>query len=321
VVHELPGRLPLRGGTAGRKRRLMALATPEPVRERERAAAAAAAASPQAEALARPRRRLHARATAPLGFLLAWAILVGVWELGAVTGFLNRAILPPPSEFVPYLVNGPGSAGIGPAQVSYGDAIVDTLLRVTAGFVLGVGAAILVGVLLAATPAVRLVGLPIVQTIAPIAPVAWIPLAIALVGIGDGAAIFVVFMGIFATMCLATLAAVTAVPEELVKGARSLGTRGWRLWLRVVLPAAAPSLATGVRLSFFVAWMSVLAGEMAGISSGLGALVIFGQQQFNMELVMVGLVTIGVLGFAIDRLLLVLRRRVLWWESRGRTAE
>lgn len=297
-------------------------APPPAAGEREELVGAAAEAAPQAEGVARPgprRRRLDANAA--LGFVLAWGILAGVWELGAVTGVLNAAILPPPSEFIPYLVSGPGSAGIGSAQVGYLEAILDTLLRVSAGFLLGVGAAVLAGILLAATPAVRVVGLPMVQTIAPIAPVAWIPLAIALVGIGDRAAIFIVFMGIFAMMCLATLAAVAAVPDELVKGARSLGTRGWRLWLRVVLPAAAPSLATAVRLSFFVAWMSVLAGEMAGISSGLGALVIFGQQQFNMELVMAGLVTIGVLGFAIDRLLLLLRRRLLWWESRGRTDE
>jgi NitT/TauT family transport system permease protein len=278
--------------------------------------------APQGEATPLPRRR-RARfgVRSVFGFLVAWAILVGVWEVGAATRLLNPAILPPPSEFVPYLLHGPGSAGIGPAQVGYGEAVVDTLARVSIGFTLAVLAAGVVAVLLAATPAARAVGLPMLQTVAPIAPVAWIPLAIALVGIGDRAAIFVVFMGIFATMCLATLAALVAVPEELVKSARNLGARGWRLWLRVIVPAAAPSLATAVRLSFFVAWMSVLAGEMAGISSGLGALVIFGQQQFNMELVMAGLVTIGILGFAIDRLLLLLRRRLLWWENRGRTGE
>lgn len=260
------------------------------------------------------------RASAAAGFLLAWAILVGGWEIGALTGVLNPAILPPPSEFLPYLARGPGAAGIGPEQVSYGAAVLDTLIRVTVGFVLGVATAGVVGTLLAGTRVARLIGLPMVQTIAPIAPVAWVPLAIALVGTGDAAAVFVVFMAIFATMCVATVAALEAVPSELVKGARTLGTRGWRLWVRVIVPAAAPALATAVRLSFFTAWMAVLAGEMAGINSGLGALVILGQQQFNMSLVMSGLVAIGVLGFAMDRLLLLLRRRALWWERRGRAS-
>jgi NitT/TauT family transport system permease protein len=267
----------------------------------------------------RGRRRIRWRYLG--GFIIAWAILGAAWELGAKTGILNPSILPPPSQFIPYMINGPGSAGIGTTQVSFGAAIADTVVRVSMGFGLGVGAALVVGTLLAATPAARLVGMPIAQTIAPIAPVAWIPLAIALIGTGSGAAIFVVFMGIFATMTLATVAALSAVPPEYVKGARVLGSRGWRLWLRVIIPAASPGLATAVRISFFAAWMSVLAGEMAGITSGLGALVILGQQQFNMRLVMAGLVMIGVLGFAFDRILLLLRHRVLWWEARTQASE
>jgi len=173
------------------------------------------------------------------------------------------------------------------------------------------------GMLLAALPWARVVGVPVAQILAPIAPIAWIPLAIVLFGTGDGAAVFVVFMGIAASMTLATVAAVAGVPAEYIKSARSLGSRGWRLWLRVVLPASAPSIATAMRLSFFAAWMSVLAGEMAGINSGLGSLVILGQQEFQMKLVMAGLVTIGFLGFGFDRVLLVIRERLLWWEARA----
>jgi ABC-type nitrate/sulfonate/bicarbonate transport system permease component len=66
--------------------------------------------------------------------------------------------------------------------------------------------------------------------------------------------------------------------------------------------------------------MSVLAGEMAGINSGLGSLVILGQQEFQMKLVMAGLVTIGFLGFAFDRVLLLVRARLVWWEARGNRA-
>jgi ABC-type nitrate/sulfonate/bicarbonate transport system permease component len=263
-----------------------------------------------------PRRRRGPGWSSPLGFLTGWLILGGVWEIGARVGFLNPAILPPPTQFIPYLIQGAGTVGIGVNRVSYGQAVLETVLRVAIGFGLGIGGALVVGTLLASIAPARLVGLPIAQTIAPIAPVAWIPLAIVLFGTGNRSAIFIVFMGIFASMTLATVAALTAVPPEYIKGARCLGSRGWRLWLRVIIPAAAPSLATAIRISFFAAWMSVLAGEMAGIDSGLGALVILGQQEFQMKLVMAGLVTIGVLGFGFDRLLLLLRHRVLWWEAR-----
>lgn len=268
-----------------------------------------------------PAKSAQRRWLLSLSFLLGWVVLALGWELGAATGVLNRDILPPPSEVIPYLLQGPGSAGIGPQQVSYGEAIVKTLLRVAIGLGLGLLAALPLGTLIAIVPAVRQFVMPMIQTIAPIAPVAWVPVAIALMGTGDQSAIFVVFMGIFAIMTLATAAAIGSVPPELIKTARSLGARKDRLWLWVVLPAAAPSLLTIVRVNFFAAWMAVLAGEMAGINSGLGALIILGQQQFNMKLVMVGVLTIGVIGFAIDRLMLLVQQRLLWWEARATGGE
>jgi ABC-type nitrate/sulfonate/bicarbonate transport system permease component len=259
-------------------------------------------------------RQLAWRFAPSLWFLVGWAVLALGWELGAATQILNPDILPPPSQVIPYLLGGDLSAGIGPQQVSYGEAIVRTLVRVTVGLTLGILAALPLGTVIVAIPAVRQFAMPIVQTIAPIAPVAWVPVAIALVGTGDQSAIFVVFMGIFAVMTLATVAAISAVPEELLKTARSLGVSGIDLWLQVVFPAVAPSLLTIVRVNFFAAWMAVLAGEMAGINSGLGALIILGQQQFNMKLVMAGIITIGIIGFAIDRLMLFVQRRLLWWD-------
>lgn len=249
-----------------------------------------------------------------LTFLLAWLLLAGLWELGTTVGFLNRNILPPPSVVIPYVIQGPGSAGIGPQQVSYGEAILKTLFRVITGLSLGLFAAIPLGVLLALVNPLKQFVMPMIQTIAPIAPVAWIPLAISLLGIGDQSAIFVVFMGVFAVMTIATAAAIEGVPPELIKTARSLGAKDYHLWLWIILPAISPSLLTIVRVNFFAAWMAVLAGEMAGINSGLGALIILGQQQFNMRLVMTGVITIGILGFAIDRLILLVQRQLLWWE-------
>jgi ABC-type nitrate/sulfonate/bicarbonate transport system permease component len=268
---------------------------------------------------AQPRRSGAAmtRLTIILSFVVSWAMLALLWELGAATNVLNPDILPPPSVVVPYIINGPGAAGIGPQQVGYGEAIVKTLLRVMTGLGLGLVAAIPLGTLIATVPLLRRFVLPMVQTIAPIAPVAWVPVAIALVGTGDQAAIFVVFMGVFAVMTLATAAAIENVSRDLVKAARSLGAQGWFLWTRVILPAASPGLLTIVRVNFFAAWMAVLAGEMAGINSGLGALIVMGQQQFNMKLVMTGVITIGLLGFAVDRCLLFLQRRLLWWEVRN----
>ncbi|WP_319557451.1 ABC transporter permease [Thiomicrorhabdus sp.] len=248
--------------------------------------------------------------------LFAWLLIAALWELGAYTEVLNPRILPPPSETIPYLLQGPAPAGIGAQRTTFIGAILDTLSRVAIGYLLGIFAAMLVGALIVRYKALRRVCFPIVQTLAPVSPVAWIPFAIALVGIGSPAAVFVVFMAIFGSMTVSAVAAFDSVPEEMLKVGRSLGTSSTHMWTRVIIPAAAPDLMVMARMSFFAAWMAVLAGEMAGINSGLGYLIILGQQMYNMKLVMVGIITIGVLGFAIDRLLLLIQRRLLWWEYR-----
>jgi len=249
-------------------------------------------------------------------FLLAWLVVGLLWELLAAKGILNGRVLVPPSSFLPYLLQGQGAAGIGYNKVTFDTAILATLMRVTAGFLLALAASLLGAILICAVRPLRLALLPLARTIAPIAPVAWIPLAITVVGLGSGSAIFVVFMGVVGSATVAAVAALDDVPDEYRKVARLLGARGVSYWLRVIVPAAAPGLVTTMRMSFFGAWMAVLAGEMAGINSGLGALIILGQQQFNMKLVMSGIVVIGLLGFVIDQLLAWLGRRLVWWEGR-----
>lgn len=261
-------------------------------------------------------RRENSRLATAAWFAIAWALLLGLWELGGATGILNPKILPPPSQTIPYLLSGSASVGFGTQRTGLLDAALVTLGRVFLGFAAGLVAALACAALIVEFRPLRRLLMPIVQTIAPISPVAWIPFAIVLVGIGGPAAVFVVFMAIYGSMTLSAVAAFDGVPAEYIKVAQNLGTPRWRLWARVILPAAAPAILTVARMSFFGAWMAVLAGEMAGINSGLGYLIIMGQQMYNMRLVMVGILCIGAIGLAIDRLLLLAQRRILWWESR-----
>ena len=264
------------------------------------------------------RRTLLWRSESGVWFVFAWLLLGAIWELGAAQGWLNKRVLPPPSALLPYLATGNLAAGLGEGQMTLGGAVIDTMLRVSAGFLIGLFCALVSAVLIVTARPARLLFFPIVQTIASIAPVAWIPLAISAAGIGSGAAVLIVVLTIFGSVTASAVAAFDAVPLEYIKVGRLLGAERTQLLWRVVLPAAAPNLMTVARMSFFGAWMAVLAGEMAGINSGLGALIMFGQQQFNMRLVMIGIVTIGLLGFLVDRLLLAFQKRLLWWENRTR---
>jgi ABC-type nitrate/sulfonate/bicarbonate transport system permease component len=258
--------------------------------------------------------RWRERAVSVAWFALAWLLMIGAWELGVAQGFLNPRILPPPSETLPYALNGSTSIGFGMQQTTLLESTLITLARIVGGLCIGLVMSLASAVLIIEIKPLRRLLLPIVQTLAPVSPVAWIPFAIAVVGIGAPAAIFVVFMAIYGSVTLSTVAAFDSVPREYIKVAQTLGTSRFRIWRRVLLPAAAPGIMTMLRMSLFGAWMAVLAGEMAGINSGLGYLIIMGQQMFNMKLVMVGILIIGVVGFAMDRLALWAQHRLIWWE-------
>ena len=261
-------------------------------------------------------RVLLSRLSAGGSFLFAWALLIAFWEIGAAQGFLNPRILPPPSQTIPYLLSGAASVGFGVQRTGLFESVAITLSRIAIGLGAGLAGSLLLAACIVEFGPLRRLALPIVQTIAPVSPVAWVPFAIAIVGIGAPAAIFVVFMAIFGSMTVSAVSAFEAVPKDYVRVAENLGTPRLRIWRLVLFPGALPAILTMTRLSFFGAWMAVLAGEMAGINSGLGYLIIMGQQMYNMKLVMVGIMTIGVIGFAMDRLLLLIQRRLLWWEQR-----
>ena len=247
-------------------------------------------------------------------FVSAWLCLLSAWELGVHLGWLNGRILPPPSQTLPYAFSGEVAVGFGMQHIGLFSAAAVTLMRVAAGMLGGLAASMILAVAVVQWRPARRLLMPLAQSLAPIAPVAWIPFTIAVIGIGGPAATFIVFITVIGSITLALVAALDAIPEEYLRIARNLGTPTARLWWRVRLPAIAPSALVALRMSFFGAWMAVLAGEMAGINSGLGYLIIMAQQVYNMKLVMVGILTIGVIGFAVDRLLLIGGQRIVWWE-------
>lgn len=250
-----------------------------------------------------------------LWFLLAWALLIGAWELAVQSGWLDGRVLPPPSVTLPYAFSGEAVVGFGQQRSGLLEALLVTLLRVSGGLLAGSLVALLLAVITTEVKLLRRLILPLVQTLAPISPVAWVPFTIAVIGIGGQAAVFVVFLAVLGTMTLSLVAALDAIDPQYLNIARNLRCTRQQVWLRVRLPAIAPSAMTSLRMAFFGAWMAVLAGEMAGINSGLGYMIIMAQQMYNMPLVMVGVMTIGVVGFVVDRLMLLLGRRLTGWAS------
>lgn len=250
-----------------------------------------------------------------LWFLLAWALLISAWELAVQIGWLDGRVLPPPSVTLPYAFSGEAAVGFGQQRSGLLEASLATLLRVSGGLLAGSMVALLLAFFTIEVKLLRRLILPLVQTLAPISPVAWVPFTIAVIGVGGEAAVFVVFLAVLGTMTLSLIAALDAIDPRYMNIANNLRFTRWQIWLHVRLPAIAPIAMTSLRMAFFGAWMAVLAGEMAGINSGLGYMIIMAQQMYNMPLVMVGVMTIGVVGLVVDRSLLFFGRRFTGWSS------
>lgn len=252
---------------------------------------------------------------------LSLALFIGIWELVTVLGWTNPIILPPPHEFLAEISNQDQflAPRIGVARTGGNfvllTAIVATLKRVLIGLVLGFIAALGVGGLACYFNLFGKLTLPVITLLAPIAPIAWIPFAIMAFGIGDNAAIFVVFIGIFFLLTLATVNAVRNVNQLYINTARVLGASRRQVMFKVILPAVIPDLFFILRINFFAAWMAVLAAEMVGVNTGLGAIVMVGRQMFNAKLMFLGMAVIGLVGYLLDVGFRQLQNRVLWWKG------
>ena len=143
---------------------------------------------------------------------------------------------------------------------------------------------------------------PFVELFRPISPIAWIPLAVLWFGIGLSGKVFIIFIGSFFPVLLNTIAGVRGVPPILVTAARTFGCSPLQLTTRVCIPAALPTIATGLRIAFGTAWMTIIAAEMVASRSGLGHMIMDGMEILRSDVVIVGMAAIGVLGFLFDAL-------------------
>lgn len=249
-------------------------------------------------------------------FFGAASILVvwGIWELVGRTEWMAAKVFPPPSQFIPSISTG-FKLGLASQTTDIHTAILASVWRVTLGLSLGFVAAVAVGCGIAVSGRFRLCVMPLLSLLAPVAPVAWIPLALVVFGVGNGAAVFIVFMGVFFTLTIGCVEAIGQVPARRLEVAALSGATPWQTWWLVVVPSILPAVFSNLRVNFVAAWMAVLAGEMTGLRDGLGAVVMNGRNLFDNRMILLGMFLIGVTGFACDLILRIIQRKVLWWPS------
>ncbi len=244
-------------------------------------------------------------------FVVLPFFLLAIWEL--VSGWSPlapglRQLLPPPSVV---LWDAWGLLMTGELLRHIGRSV----LRVLGGF----GAAALVGI-----PIGLGIGFwalfadavdPVVEFLRPIPPPAWIPLGILWFGIGDAQNMFILFLGAFFPVVLNTIAGVRGVDRTLVWGALTLGASHRQIVREIVIPGALPLIMTGLRIGLGVGWMALVAAELMAARSGLGFLIQSARYAFVTERVLAGMVTIGLLGLAMDGVMRLFERWFLGWSA------
>jgi len=187
--------------------------------------------------------------------------------------------------------------------------IVASLFRVTWGFALAVLVGVPVGLLLGWFQRAYQAFNPMIQVLRPISPIAWIPVAILWFGVSDAAPVFLIFLASVFPITVSASAAVQNMQSVYLRAARNFGLTRIQLFRRVILPAALPQIITGVRIALGVAWLVVVAAEMIAVNSGLGYLIIDARNAGRRyDLVVAGMVMIGLIGLVLDLLVRQLER-------------
>ena len=203
----------------------------------------------------------------------------------------------------------------------YDDAFSGTILihvwksmtRVYGGFFLAALIGIPLGLMIGRVKFLRQLLDPTINLLRPIPVTAWLPLSMIFFGLGPNAAIFLVFLGAFYPILLNTIFGVRSVDARLFEAAAMLGCSGSAMFRQVVLPASLPAIFNGLRIAHGFAWILIVVGEMTGVPTGLGSVVMDGRTLSRTDLVITGMIVIGVCGFLSDRLIVLLGNRLLQW--------
>lgn len=237
--------------------------------------------------------------------VLILVVLLGAWELAPSGGGTPGGAVPPPSQILrhaaveladPFYDGGPNDKGIG-LQLLY------SLARVLAGYGLAALVAIPFGFVIGMSPLMQRALDPFIQVLKPISPLAWMPLALFVIKDSGLSAIFVIFICSVWPMLLNTAFGVASVKRDYINVARTLELSPIRTALSVILPAAAPTIFTGMRISVGISWLVIVAAEMLVGGTGIGYYVWNEWNNLNLKSVVFAILMIGVVGMMLDTLL------------------
>jgi sulfonate transport system permease protein len=244
--------------------------------------------------------------TRTLNGVLPWLLplaLLGLWYVGTERGWLSEQVLPPPAYVYQTLAD----------LISTGDLWLNasaSLQRVLVGFLIGSGLGVTLGLVMGLSKTVEDYLLPTFNALVQIPVLGWMPFALLLFGIGEPLKYVLIAHAALVPVTLCTLQAFHQVPKPLLEVGRAYGFSQRQIVTDIVLPSAVAPIFTGLRLGFTKAWLSLVVVELLASSEGLGYLIAYGRQLFQLDLVMAAVVVVGTVGLLIDRGFEFIERRL-----------
>ena len=242
--------------------------------------------------------------------LLQWlspVVLLAVWELAVVRGWLDHQFIPSPSAMI----------AVAWHDIQSGDMLqnaLGSLERLTWGLLIGTVSGVMLGLAMALWRPVHAILNGPVQVVRAIPPIAWIGFAILWFGLGTKPAVFLIALGAVFPVLLNTYAGVRQIDLIYMRAAAMLGARGTMLFKDIIFAAALPSILTGLRVSVGIAWVLVVVGELVGSPNGLGAALMRAQDYQQTDRMLAYMLAIGLFGYFSDALVMRLSRYLLRWQ-------
>ncbi|WP_313531943.1 ABC transporter permease subunit [Shinella sp.] len=243
---------------------------------------------------------------------LTVAVIIGLWGLASAYALVSPVFLPSPRQVVIALYN---LVVKGFVDATLAEHVGASLYRIFGALIASILIGIPAGLAIGTSRVGRGILDPIVEFLRPLPPLAYLPLVIIWVGIGEASKITVIALSMLPSIILSTSAGVRAVSKDHVNAARSLGASKAQVLREVVLPSAVPSILTGIRIALGAGWTTLVAAELVAATSGIGFMIQSAAQFLVTDIVIAGIIVIALIAIVLEYVARLIERRLVPWAS------
>jgi len=255
--------------------------------------------------------RPKGRGTLPISFVTI-AVIISAWSFASAYGAVSPVFLPSPLVVVKSLAN---VAVNGFVDSMLAEHTLASLLRIFSALAVSLLIGVPAGLAIATSRIGKGILDPVVEFLRPLPPLAYLPLIIIWVGIGEASKVTVISLAMLPPIILSTVSGVKSAPTDFVNAARSFGATRFQLLLHVILPGAIPSILTGTRIALGAGWSTLVAAELVAASQGLGFMIQSAAQFLVTDIVIGGIIVIAAIAFLLELLARLIERFLVPWAA------